>query len=156
MNRTTPFPLFRQIGLKQFQAKCENLNFFLLTQLPTILQRGKLEIRFLRSNLRPISFFFLRGQLAANNYLLMLLTRYYARVFPPKYTTPHVECVKDINTSNFAQFPFTPSVRETINPKLKIFFFLICNDSLLSVGREGFSYKFLHRRNLESFCINWW
>ena len=123
MNRTTPFPLFRQRGLKQFQAKCANLNFFLLTQLPTILQRGKLEIRFLRSNLRPISFFFLRGQLAANNYLLMLLTRYYARVFPPKYTTPHVECVKDINTSNFAQFPFTPSVRETINPKLKIFFF---------------------------------
>ena len=155
MNRTTPFPLFRQRGLKQFQAKCANLNFFLLTQLPTILQRGKLEIRFLRSNLRPISFFFLRGQLAANNYLLMLLTRYYARVFPPKYTTPHVECVKDINTSNFAQFPFAPSVRETINPKLKIFF-LICNDSLLSVGREGFSYKFLHRRNLESFCINWW
>ena len=123
MNRTTPFPLFRQRGLKQFQAKCANLNFFLLTQLPTILQRGKLEIRFLRSNLRPISFFFLRGQLAANNYLLMLLTRYYARVFPPKYTTPHVECVKDINTSNFAQFPFTPSVCETINPKLKFSFF---------------------------------
>ena len=101
--------------------------------------------------------FFLRGQLAANNYLLMLLTRYYARVFPPKYTTPHVECVKDINTSQFAQFPFTPSARRTINPKLKIFsfFFGICNDSLLSVGRKGFSYKLLHRRNLESFCITY-
>ena len=133
MNRTTPFPLFRQRGLKQFQAKCANLNFFFThaTTYYTIAWEIRNSL-FAFESPSHLIFFFLRGQLAANNYLLMLLTRYYARVFPPKYTTPHVECVKDINTSNFAQFAFTPSVRETIKPKLKIFFFfLICNDSLI-------------------------